>query len=315
MKRSFLAILLCAALLIPVTASATHLGAGNLPRDYIPAPAGCLALMQYYIHLSADTLNSDGNSVATDVDFSGDVGLFRPVYWMEVGPFVMDPQFILPFGALNLESTSLGLDTTASGVGDPILLATIWFINNKESKTWLGFTPFFFIPIGDDDNRGGLSVGAEDRWRFREELGFVQGFEVIPSHNAYFELQVGVDLFADGDDVAPAPINTTLSQDPIFNLESHLSYDLTKDIFISADYYGHWGGEQEVDGFTVVNSETATQTIGFTLAYSLSPSYQLLFQYKSDIDVDNGLEQQAIVFRFLYACDVGYLFGKTAAGK
>ena len=32
-----------------------------------------------------------------------------------------------------------------------------------------------------------------------------------------------------------------LAQDPIYNLESHLSY-LTKALAISFDYYGHWGG-------------------------------------------------------------------------
>ena len=137
----------------------------------------------------------------------------------------------------------------------------------------------------------------------------------MTNNNAYFELQVGVDLFADGDNVSPAGPDETLSQDPIFNLESHLSYDLTKDIFISADDYGHWGGKEEIDGAKVADSETATNTVGVTLGYNLAPSFQLLFQYKTDVDVENGLETHFALVRFMYARDVGYLFGKTAAGK
>ena len=40
-------------------------------------------------------------------------------------------------------------------MGDLELLATFWFLNDPESKMWLGFTPFVFIPTGDyDDGKG-----------------------------------------------------------------------------------------------------------------------------------------------------------------
>ncbi len=141
MKRLSVLMLICLALMVPCTASAD-----NIARDYIPAPADSFAAMVYYTHSTADTLYSNGHKVATGLDFSGDVGLFRPVYWMNVGPFVIDPQFILPFGGLNLDTHTPGGDLSASGVGDLMLLATIWFIHDAPSKTWLGFTPSSSVP-------------------------------------------------------------------------------------------------------------------------------------------------------------------------
>lgn len=295
MKRFFVAMLLCAILTVPFTASAD-----NIARDYIPASPGTLAILMYYSHITSDTLISDGQQVSSDVDFRGNVGLFRPVYYTKVGPFVIDPQFIIPFGDLNLETSGTGgADLSSSGIGDPIVFATIWLYNNPQSKTWLGFTPFFFIPIGNYDNNGALTLG-ENRWRFREEFGFVQGFEVIPDHNAYFEIQLGADFLTENDDFG---VNgASLEQDPIFNVESHLSYDITKSFFVSADYYGHFFGEQRIAGVDLDN-RINSHTLGGTLGFSLAPNYQLLFQYKGDVEVENGLEAQTFTARFLYATD------------
>ena len=305
MKRLSVLVLLCLTLVLPGAALAD-----NLARDYIPAPPDTLAVLLYYTHSSSDSLYAHGDKVA-NVDFTGNVGLFRPVYYMMAGPFEIDPQFILPFGNLNLEAKSGNLDLSTSSVGDPILFATIWFLNDPKSKTWLGFTPFFFIPIGDYQNHGLLSLG-ENRWRFREELGFVKGFEVIPEHNAYFELQVGGDFFTKNDSFGK--LDQDMNQDPIFNLESHLSYDLTKALFVSADYYYHGGGETEVGNFKQDDS-LSNSILGMTLGFNIAPNYQLLFQYKGDVHTESGLQTQAFTFRFLYACDLGSLTGKATALK
>ena len=81
-------------------------------------------------------------------------------------------------------------------------------------------------------------MGA-NRWGFREEINFTKGFDVIPNHPIYFEVTAGTDFFTTNDDYMGGQ---DLAQDPIYNLESHLSYDLTKALAISFDYYGHWGG-------------------------------------------------------------------------
>lgn len=300
MKRFSLLLLLGFVLAVPCASLAD-----NLARDYIPAPPDTLAIFTYYQHVSADSYYANGKKIAKDADYSANVGLFRPVYFTQIGPFVIDPQCIIPFGSANLKSDTLGLDMTTSGFGDPIVLATIWFLNDTKSKTWLGFTPFFFIPVGAYDNDGVVSLG-ENRWRFREELGFVKGFEIFPEHNLYFELQVGGDFFTTNHSYTAANLN--MDQDPILNIESHLSYDVTKAFWVSADYYYHNGGKKEVDGVKLSDSTVNSHTVGMTLAYNIAPSWQLLFQYKADVYAENGLPTQTALFRFLYVTDFGSLY-------
>lgn len=292
-------LLLCLILAAPCAVLAD-----NIARDYIPAPPDTLAIFVYYQHVSADSYYVNGKKIANDVDYSANVGLFRPVFFTQIGPFVIDPQCIIPFGGASLKSDSLGLDYSSSGFGDPILLATIWFLNDTKSKTWLGFTPFFYFPVGTYDNDGLMSLG-ENRWRFREELGFVKGFEIFPEHNLYFELQVGGDFFTTNHSYGITSVNK--SQDPILNIESHLSYDVTKAFWVSADYYYHYGGETTVDSYKLDDS-LSNHTVGMTLGYNIAPSYQLLFQYKADVSVESGLPTQTALFRFLYVTDFGSLY-------
>jgi hypothetical protein len=297
MRRISIVTLLLLTLMVPGAVLAD-----NLARDYIPAPPGTLAIFAYYEHLSADRLYANGNKVANDIDLSGNIGLFRPVYFTQIGPFVIDPQFIVPFGNLSLDLRD-GLSSNSSGFGDPILLATIWFLNDPKCKTYLGFTPFFYFPIGNYDNTKLVNL-SENRWHFREELGFVKGWEVLPEHNLYFELQAAGDFYTSNDDfLLPTGDTGSLDQRPGLTVESHLSYDLTKLFWISADYYYHYNGQQKLDDAVLANTGGPSSTVGMTLAYNIAPSYQLVFQYKADAYVKNGPLTQTATFRFLYATD------------
>lgn len=301
MKRISMVVFLCLTLITPCA-----VWADNLARDYIPAPPDTLAIFVYYQHLSGDSIYANGSKALKDVDLNGNIGLFRPVYFTQIGPFVIDPQCIIPFGSLSLDLNN-GLSSNSSGFGDPILLATIWFLNDPKSKTWLGFTPFFYFPVGSYDNSKLVNLGS-NRWRFREELGFVKGWEVLPEHNLYFELQVAGDFFTSNNDYGA--IGATLSESPGLTVETHLSYDLTKLFWLSADYYYHYNGKQVVNDFTVADSGGPSSTVGLTLGYNIAPSYQLVFQYKADAYVENGPKTQSAMLRFLYVTDLGSVRGK-----
>jgi hypothetical protein len=304
--KQLISILLCLMLLGPGLAQAD-----NLARDYIPAPPGTLAILMYYQHISSNSFYRQGRLVNSDLGLSGNIGLFRPVYWLEAGPLIIDPQFIIPFGNLDLKG-----GPSSSGLGDPIWFATFWFVHNHDTKTYVGFTPFFFTPLGTyQREKGAINLG-ENRWRFREEFAVVQGVEVISGHNAYFEIQLGVDLFTKNTDFlnpgfATKPQYGSLSQQPIFNVESHISYDLTKTVWASMDYYGHFFGKQKYEGISLGN-ELNNHRLGGTLAFSFAPGYQLLLQYSGDVAVENGPKGQYFMARFLWATDIGSLTGKKS---
>ena len=49
--------------------------------------------------------------------------------------------------------------------------------------------------------------------------------------------------------------------------------------------------------------------MGLTLAYSFAPGYQLALQYKSDVGIRSGTQNNVILARFLWATDLKGLFG------
>lgn len=267
--------------------------ADNDAKDYWAAPPGTKVMAVYYRHISANELNADGDEVSNDIGFNANIGILRPIYYTKIGSMTIDPQALIIFGDQNLDTTNIGgSEVTASGLGDPILAATLWLINNPESKTWLGFTPFITMPLGDYDNDKGLNLGA-NRWAFKTELGFSKGFDKF-----FTELTTNVEFFTDNDDFSAASLN--MEQDPVFTLEGRIGYDLSDAFFISADYFYHSGGETTVDGIEQ-NDEKNDHALQLNLGFWLSKSVQLLLQYRNDFEVKNGLETNTFGTRFLYA--------------
>lgn len=286
MKKGVLA-LICTYLLIPAVGFAD-----NLMRDYIAAPPNTLLSLLYYSHAEVD-----------DADVAADVFLLREVYYFNVGSYLANAQIIVPFGQVEIDSAVAPLDDSSTGIGDTILLGTFWFVNNAKSKTYFAFSPYFIMPTGDYDDNQAVNLG-NNRWIFKEEFNFTKGFEIVPDHNLYFEVTTAVDFFTDNDDFRG---NQTLSNDPQFNLESHISYDLTKSLALSLDYYGHWGAASEVDGVDQHDSLN-TQSLGTTLAYNFAPGWQFMLQYRQDVQVEGGAEEQKVLARIFYATDFGNLF-------
>ena len=270
----------------------TQAFADNDARDYIPLDPGTTLIAAYYNYTSATDLYLDGDTGSEDVDFSANIAMFRPVYYTKIGPYVVDPQLIIPFGHQSLDGSAVGgMEVSSSGLADPIVTATIWFINDKKAKRWLGLTPFVTLPIGEYDDDKSVNLGA-NRWAFKPELGFVQGF-----NNYFFELIANCEFYTDNDEYSSRKV--TLEQDPLYTLESHLSYNFTDSFYISGDYFYHNGGETTVDGISQ-DDEKDNHALQLSLGFMVTPSYQLLLKYKRDVKVENGLKSNSIGLRFCH---------------
>jgi hypothetical protein len=265
-------------------------------RDYIPAPPGTMLMIGYYKHIWADSIYSGGQKVTDDIDFKQDLGIVRMVYFTQLGPFVIDPQFLLPIAGATLDTTNIGgVKSSSTGVGDLIVTATCWFINDPKSKTWFGFTPFITMPTGEYDKFSPVNIG-NNRWAFKPEIGFVKGI----GEKLYIDLIANVEAYSDNDDYLG---HSKLEQDPVLGVEAHVSYDITKTFYASVDYFYHYGGKTIVDDVSQ-NNRQSNHGIQLSLAYSFLPGYQVLLQYRNDFEVESGIPTQQIGFRFVYAFDL-----------
>ncbi len=286
---------LAAALLFLASAPAR---ADNDARDYVAAPPGTFLMITYFKHVFGHQAYHDGDKVSSDFNLSQNLVIFRPVYYTKVGPFVVDPQCLIIAGEAHLDGDLDGDgvpddgDLSASGLADPVLLATVWFVNDAQSKTWLGFTPFLTLPIGSYDKDKALNMGA-NRWALKPEIGFVKGFG-----STYLDLTAAYEFYGDNDDFGSASV--TREQDPLLTLEAHLSHDITKSFYIAAEYFYHWGGETTVDG-AEQNDDQSNHAWQGTLGFGIADNYQLLLQYRNDFLVKSGPKTDTLGARFLYA--------------
>jgi hypothetical protein len=293
MKRNRGIVLLSVALLLIVPMIVPGpVSADNDAMDYVAAPPGTKLAVFYYRHISANKLYSDGSKISDDANLSANIGIFRGVYYTKLGPFTIDPQFLLPFGQQDLDGAAFGnSEISAQGLADLILAATIWFIDDPKSKTWFGFTPFIFIPIGDYDENRALNLG-ENRWSFKPEFGFAKGFD-----KWHMDLAAALQFFGDNDDFMG---NSKLEQDPLLTLEGHLTYKLTPTFNASIDYFYHMDGETTVAGVDR-SDEKDDHILGASFAWWLTPQYQLILQYSRAVEVENGLKTDTVGMRFLHA--------------
>ncbi|MGC2692396.1 MAG: transporter, partial [Desulfobaccales bacterium] len=260
---------------------------------------------------------------------SANEGILRPIYFFDIplpfdlGPMRANIQALFPFGGLNLNEGSVSTthpefngtpvaSESSSGFGAPFLVSQLWLLHNETTKSYIGIAPFVFFPTGAYQDWKAVNIGTNN-WQFREELNGTQGFQVIPGHYAYFEVTLGSSQFTDNNDATEYHQN--LYHAPTFTAESHLSYDLTKTVFVSADYYGHFAGNTRVDPIYADGTYFATQktgatgesSVGASLAWSFAPGFQIMAQYRADVAVANGPAENIFLLRFLWATDVNSL--------
>lgn len=265
--------------------------AHNSPRDYIPLDPGTFFFAVYYDHQFGNEYYKKGQKQNRTTDYNGNVSILRPVYFTQIGPFTIDPQLLLPVGSVDLKGKQ------SSGIGDAILAATVWFINNKEGKLYLGYTPFLFIPTGQYDRDSSINLGS-NRWSTKQEVCIAKGF----GNNAWIEVAVNMQFYSDNNDAnGTNNRKVTSSKEANFGGETHLSYNWTKDFFSSLDYYFAGGGETTLGGVRQ-KDWVNTHTAGVTFSYMLTPATQLMAHCDTDLAVANGIKTSTVGLR------LGFIF-------
>jgi len=268
-----------AATLMSPAAQAIDVDAG----DYTALPAGTNLLLVYGQHATRDKLYSQGNQVPINAGLDSTVGILRGVHFMDIGGYIVDPQFLLPFGKLKGKNDTAGLGSE-SGVGDLLLAATVW-LTKPGAKTHFGITPFVSVPVGDYDRNKALNLG-ENRWKFILGAGYIT--EIAPGWN--LDIVGDFTIFGKNDDVNDGLGGvTTLKQKPLYELQTHLRYQLSPTLDLRGGLFHTFGGETKVGG---VNQDNRTATTKFNVgtAWFAAPTVQLLATWGRDIKAREGFK-------------------------
>lgn len=261
------------------SASAFDVDAG----DYTALPAGTTLAAVYYQHASRDALYAGGNKLPGSNRLDSDVGILRGVHFMNVGGFIIDPQFLLPFGSLKGKDSlaSLGQET---GVGDLVLASTLWLVNKPETSTYFGITPFLQLPTGDYDKNRALNLG-ENRWRLTLQGGYITRLA------DKLLLDVIGDVTVYGKNDAFGPSSAKMTQKAQYQLQTHLRYNLSPSWDVRLGLSHVAGGETEVNNVAQSDRQRTTKfTVGS--AYFITPTVQVLANYGRDASVENGFREE-----------------------
>ena len=214
------------------------------PRRYVNVPVA-----QNFVGLGFTYSEGDVNvspSVPLDDAFlSMNVASLSYLRTMGLGGKAATFDAFVPYvcvsGSAVLDDERLSRDVC--GLGDALVRFTYNFIGapalgmsdfiKREKELVVGASVQLSLPTGQYDSEFLLNIGA-NRWVVRPEIGIS-----IPWRNWSFEFAAGVRIFADNDDYVG---DVTFSQDPLYNLQAHITYDLSPRQWLSLDGNYFFGG-------------------------------------------------------------------------
>ncbi|WP_205244878.1 transporter [Comamonas sp. Tr-654] len=286
MKKSKTLAAAMACVLCTPAAHAIDIDAG----DFEVAPAGTNLMLVYYQHAVRKDAYAHGERVPGEPRLRSDIGILRAVHYMKLGPYIVAPQVLLPFGKLDAGADIAALGSQ-SGVGDLILAAPVWF-NQPGAKGQFSIAPYLIAPTGQYGNSKPLSLG-ENRWKFVLQAGYVQSL----TDKLSLDLVADVQWNGRNDDYGVA--SQVRKQSALYNLQSLLRYKFAPGADLRIGLQRISGGENRVDGSRQLDRQSTTR-LQLGGSYFFSPTQQVTVTYGRDLSVENGFkEAHRVNLRFL----------------
>lgn len=267
---------------LPISAMAIDVDAG----DYTAAPDGTTLGLIYLQHADRTNIYAQDKKAVSGAGLRSEVGIARLIHFMNVGGYIVDPQILIPFGSLQGHGATSALGS-ASGIGDVILAATLWTINDPANKEYLGFTPFVYAPTGSYDKNSTLSFG-ENRWRYAFQVGYIK--EILPK----LTLDALADVTLYGDNTEYSSAGATLKQDATYSTQFHIRYQITPSVDARINYNLSWNGEQTI-GNQVATPMNRVQKFSIGAGWWATPKDQFIVTAGKDAQVTNGFQETSRV--------------------
>jgi hypothetical protein len=275
------------------------------PRFYWKSLSGANAVPVIYQSLSGNANPIDPALVVSpDSSVDANVAIVGYARMMPLFDRTLTLAVLQPMGRISGETTVSGLtyDQAANGFGDPMIEAGINLIGPKairnipdllryEPKLSLDVIVDLAFPIGEYDSDQALNLG-QNRWYGR--LGTPVVWQIgswVPGRRTTLEALPSVWFFTDNDDY----VGQTLSTDPMFQLEAHLTRDFTEHFWGSLDATYIAGGESSVNG--VGGDSLNNVGVGLTLGYQINDNLSLTAGYMATVNDSDPTDLQMDGFR------------------
>jgi hypothetical protein len=279
------------------------------PRFYWKSLAGGNAVPVIYQSLSGNANPMDpANFVSADAAIDANVAIVGYAKLLPLFDRTLTLAVVVPMGRISSSSVINGYTSpqNANGFGDPILEVDYNLIGPKAIRSipdMLRYEPKFSLdvqvdiafPVGEYDSSQPLNLG-QNRWYGRVGAPIVwQIGPWVPGRRTTFELLPCVWFFSDNNDFNGGQ---TLSTDPVFHLEWHLTRDFTEHFWASLDAMYYAGGKSSIDGTSIPALNGVA--VGFTLGYQINDNMSLTAGYMATVNDSEPTDMQLDGFRLSF---------------
>ena len=197
-----------------------------------------------------------------------------------------------PFGI----GPSVSFKQAAHGFGDPIAQLTVnlagapairslYDVSKYEPKAVLDIAVMGSVPIGQYDADKVVNLGL-NRWWTRIALPFTYHIgPYVPGYRTSIEITPSVFLFGSNDDF----LSRTLKNDPLYQIEGHVTRDLSAHAFGSFDVLYRNGALSQIDA-AEFGEKLDILSAGFTLDYTVNENVGLRVSYHSIVGGDSDID-------------------------
>jgi hypothetical protein len=261
-------------------------------RFYWKSLAGGNAVPLIYGSMSGNTNPFDSSqTVMPGGQLDATLTLAGYAKLIPVGDRAAMAAIILPMGRVAGEVTVAGatFQEATNGFGDPMIEFNINVLGPRVQRNIpdiLRYEPGFSVdlladlalPIGEYDDTKALNLG-QNRWYGRLGAPIVwQLGPWVPGRRTTLEFLPAMWLFGTNDNF----VGHTLKTDPMFQLDAHLTRDLTQYFWGALDGAWYKGGGSSIDGQSA--GDLNNFGMGFTLGYQINDNLQATFGYKSTLN-------------------------------
>lgn len=259
--------------------------------DYEYLPEGATVALQYFQYADRSKTYAGGNKAVSDFDLESTVGLTRFIRSIAVKDNIaVDLNLIVPYGRLEGSKNAAFLGES-SGVGDLIVGVATKFLLDPESRNVFSIGTFAHLPTGSYDHNRALNLG-ENRWKGLVQLVYIKHF------NDRWALDVAGDVQFHGANDTFGNMKAKMKQDPRFEFQTHLSYNVSQQTALTFGLGRILGAETEVSG-SKQNDELDTTYARFGVNHWINQTSQIQFQLGRDLSVESGpMEDTRLNLRF-----------------
>ena len=251
------------------------------------------------VPLIVDSINGNTNpfnpaqAVLPESNVDGTMAIMGYAYNFSLLDRSAQAVVILPMGRVSGDVTVAGrtFSQSANGFGDPMLEFNINVLGPPAQENLpdvLRYEPGFSVnvladlalPIGEYDSSQALNLG-QNRSYGRVGMPIVWQLGAwVPGRRTTLEFMPALWFFGENNDF----VGQKLETDPLFQLDAHMTRDLTEHFWGSLDGSWYNGARQTING--VDGDKRNDLAFGLTLGYQVNDNLNLTFGYMSTVNDD-----------------------------